>query len=174
MPTTRQIVTHGHPALRRVSGHVLDFETPALPWIIETMFNSMYAARGIGLAAPQIAISLRIVVLDVSFGSKPDSRMVLINPEIIAETGSQREPEGCLSVPGFNAPIRRAQRVTVKAQDVTGATFEVTGEGLLARAFQHEIDHLNGLLYLDRLSSLKRASILRKLRKLRKAANGTR
>jgi peptide deformylase len=133
------------------------------------MFESMYAAKGVGLAAPQIGFGRRIAVIDTSAGEDPGARMVLINPEIVRTEGAQVSEEGCLSVPGFREPVKRAQRVTVRAQRANGETFETTGEDLLARAFLHETDHLNGRLYISHLSALKRDLIRRKIRKLAKA-----
>lgn len=133
------------------------------------MFESMYAAQGVGLAAPQIGLGLRLAVIDVSAGKNPEAKLVLANPEIIHVEGEQREEEGCLSVPGFRGNVIRPQYVTVRAQDATGKSFEMRGEGLLARAFCHEIDHLSGVLFIQHLSMLKRDLIKRKIRKLRKA-----
>src|SRR5580700_2655530 len=132
------------------------------------MFDSMYVAQGIGLAAPQIALSQRITVIDVSFKKNPEERIVLINPEVIEAEGKQVEEEGCLSLPEIREKVARAAKVKVKAQDVTGKWFEVEGEELLARALQHEIDHLDGILFIDRLSRLKRELVLRKIRKMQK------
>jgi peptide deformylase len=134
------------------------------------MFESMYAAQGVGLAAPQIGLGLRLAVIDVSAGKNPEAKLVLANPEIIHVEGEQREEEGCLSVPGFRGNVIRPQYVTVRAQDATGKSFEMRGEGLLARAFCHEIDHLSGVLFIQHLSMLKRDLIKRKIRKLRKAS----
>ncbi len=132
------------------------------------MFESMYAAQGVGLAAPQIGKSLRLAVIDVSGGKNPEAKIVLANPEIIHAEGEVREEEGCLSVPGFRGYVIRPQFVTVRAQDAKGESFEMRGEGLLARAFCHEIDHLNGILFLQHLSLIKRDLIKRKIRKLMK------
>jgi peptide deformylase len=153
-------------------------ETPAaevtssddgLKKLIADMFESMYAARGVGLAAPQIGISQRIAVVDVTFKENPDARLVLINPVIVGKDGRQRSSEGCLSIPEFREDVTRAKTVTVRAQDLTGKFFEHTGEDLLARAFLHETDHLNGKLYISHVSALKRDLIKRKIRKLVKA-----
>ncbi len=164
-----RIVKYGDPVLERPAEAVTEFDTPELHRLLEDMFESMYAARGVGLAAPQIGLSRRIAVVDPSGGEDPGRRIVLINPEIVRTEGWQTVEEGCLSVPGFHEPVRRARRVTVRAQDARGETFEMTGEELLARAFQHETDHLNGRLFLSHLSALKRDLIRRKIRKLRKA-----
>jgi peptide deformylase len=137
--------------------------------LVGDMFESMYAAQGVGLAAPQIGIGLRVAVIDVSNGKNAEAKIVCANPEIIHAEGEQREEEGCLSVPGFRGYVARPQYVTVRAQDLVGKEFEMRGEGLLARAFCHEIDHLNGLLFLTHLSMLKRDLVRRRIRKLKKA-----
>jgi len=162
------LVKYGDPVLETPAEPVTEFDTPELHKLIEDMFESMYAHKGVGLAAPQIGISRRISVIDVSAGQDPSQRLVLINPEIIRNEGRQVSEEGCLSVPGFREPVKRAARVTVRAQNAKGETFEVTGEDLLARALLHETDHLNGKLYLSHLSPLKRDLIRRKIRKLQK------
>jgi peptide deformylase len=162
------IVKYGDPVLDKKAETVTEFDTPELHKLIEDMFESMYAAHGVGLAAPQIGISRRISVIDVSNGENPDDKLVLINPEIIRKEGTQVGEEGCLSLPGFREQVKRAQRVTIKAQNIKGEWFEMTGEDLLARAFLHETDHLNGNLYITHLSLLKRDLIRRKVRKLAK------
>jgi peptide deformylase len=130
------------------------------------MFDSMYAAQGIGLAAPQIGISKQITVIDVSFNEKPEDKIVLINPVIVEREGSIHEEEGCLSLPDINEKVKRAARVKVRAQNAKGEFFEIEGEELLSRALQHEIDHLHGILFIDHLSRLKRDLILRRIKKL--------
>jgi peptide deformylase len=162
------IVKFGDPVLERTAAPVTVFDH-ALRQLIEDMFESMYAAQGVGLAAPQIGISRRIAVIDVTFKEEPSQKLVLINPEIIHKEGRQSSNEGCLSLPEFRAKVTRAHRVTVRAQDVHGKTFERTGEELLARAFLHETDHLNGKLFISHISALKRDLIKRKIRKLAKA-----
>lgn len=162
------IVKYGDAVLERPTPRVEKFDDE-LRKLTEDMFESMYAARGVGLAAPQIGISLRLAVVDVSSGKTPEARIVLANPELIHAEGEQREEEGCLSVPGFRGYVPRPMYVTVRAQDATGKEFEMRGEGLLARAFCHEIDHLNGVLFITHLSMLKRDMIKRKIRKLKKA-----
>jgi peptide deformylase len=164
------IVKYGHPVLENPAETVTEFDTPELHKLLEDMFESMYAARGVGLAAPQIGIGKRIAVIDTSAGEDPSRRLVLINPEIVRREGAQTEEEGCLSIPGFREPVRRAKAVTVRAQNAKGETYEMTGEDLLARAFLHETDHLNGRLYITHVSALKRDLIRRKIRKL--ARNG--
>jgi peptide deformylase len=162
------IVKFGDPVLENRAEAVEEFDTPELHKLVEDMFETMYANKGVGLAAPQIGISRRIAVIDISGGEGPPQKLVLINPEIIRNEGKQVTEEGCLSVPGFREPVRRAARVTVRARNIKGELFEATGEELLARAFQHEVDHLNGRLYLSRLSALKRDLIRRKIRKQQK------
>jgi peptide deformylase len=163
------IVKLGDPVLEQKTESVREFDTPELQQLIEDMFESMYAAKGVGLAAPQIGISRRISVIDISVGEDPSQKVVLINPEIIRREGKQVTEEGCLSVPGFREPVRRSMKVTVRAQNAKGETLELTGEELLARAFEHETDHLNGRLYISHLSALKRDLLRRKVRKLQKA-----
>ena len=163
------IVKYGDAVLETRAADVTDFDSPELHKLIEDMFESMYAAKGVGLAAPQIGVSKRIAVIDTSAGENPDERLVIINPEIIKVEGSQSSEEGCLSIPGFREQVKRGKRVTVRAQNVKGEWFEHTGEDLLARAFLHETDHLNGRLYISHISVLKRDLIRRKIRKLQKA-----
>jgi peptide deformylase len=160
------IVKLGNLVLEVKAETVAEFDTPELHKLIDDMFETMYAARGVGLAAPQIGISRRIAVIDISGGEGPPQKLVLINPEIIRNEGKQVTEEGCLSVPGFREPVKRSARVRVRAQNIKGEVFEMAGDELLARAFQHEIDHLNGRLYLSHLSALKRDLIRRKIRRL--------
>jgi peptide deformylase len=162
------IVKFGDPVLDKAGATVTQFDDD-LKKLIEDMFESMYAAHGVGLAAPQIGISKRIAVVDVTFKEDPRAKLVLINPEIIGKEGRQRGTEGCLSIPEFREEVTRAKTVTVRAQDETGRFFEHTGEDLLARAFLHETDHLNGKLYISHISALKRDLIKRRIKKLVKA-----
>ena len=162
------IVKFGDPVLEQRGETVQEFDTPELHKLLEDMFESMYVSKGVGLAAPQIGISRRIAVIDLSLGEDPAQKLVLINPEIIRSEGKLVTEEGCLSVPGFREPVKRGAVVTARAQNAKGETFEVTGEELLARALQHEIDHLNGRLYLSHLSVLKRDIIRRRIRRLQK------
>ncbi|HXE91711.1 MAG TPA: peptide deformylase [Terriglobales bacterium] len=162
------IVKFGDPVLERPAAPVTVFDDE-LRKLVEDMFESMYAAHGVGLAAPQIGISKRLAVIDVSFKEDPGAKLVLVNPEIIHKEGKQRSSEGCLSLPEFRAEVTRAHRVTVRAQDLEGKVFEKTGEDLLARALLHETDHLNGRLFIHHISALKRDLIKRKIRKLAKA-----
>jgi peptide deformylase len=161
------IVKYGDAILEKPGTPVKKFDAE-LEELAEDMFASMYAAQGVGLAAPQIGKSLRIAVVDVTGGKNPEAKIVLANPEIIHAEGEVREEEGCLSIPGFRGYVMRPQFVTIKAQNAKGEEFEIRGENLLARAFCHEIDHLNGILFLQHLSMLKRDLIKRKIKKLRK------
>ena len=163
------IVRYGQPVLEKKAADITEFNTPDLHQLVEDMFDSMYAAKGVGLAAPQIGISKRIAVIDTTTGEEPGQKLVLINPEIIGKQGSQSAEEGCLSLPTFRETVTRAKKVTVRAFDAMGQPFEMTGEDLLARAFLHETDHLNGTLYISHISPLKRDLIRRKVRKLQKA-----
>ena len=162
-----RIVKYGDPILEKPTAPVKNFDAE-LVQLAEDMFASMYAAQGVGLAAPQIGLHLRMAVVDVTGGKNPEAKLVLANPEIIHAEGEKREEEGCLSIPGFRGYVLRPQFVTVKAQNAKGETFEIRGEDLLARAFCHEIDHLNGILFIQHLSMLKRDLIKRKIKKLRK------
>ncbi len=163
------IVLYGEQVLEKQAAAVTEFDTPELNKLIEDMFESMYAAKGVGLAAPQIGIAKRIAVIDLSVAEDPRQKIVLINPEIIRKEEFQVGEEGCLSLPGFREQVTRPKSVTVRAQDIKGEWFEMNGEELLARAFCHEIDHLNGRLYISHVSALKRDLIRRKVRKLVKA-----
>jgi peptide deformylase len=162
------IVKYGEAVLETPAAAVKEFNSE-LEKLVDDMFESMYAAHGVGLAAPQIGISRRLAVIDVTFKEDPDAKLVLVNPEIVHTEGRHSQNEGCLSIPEFREPVTRARKVTVRAQDVHGKWFEKTGEDLLARAFLHETDHLNGKLYISHLSALKRDLMKRKIRKLIKA-----
>jgi len=161
------IVKYGDPILEKPGAPIKKFDAE-MEQLVEDMFASMYAAQGVGLAAPQIGLSLRLAVVDVTGGKNPEAKIVLANPEIIHAEGEVREEEGCLSIPGFRGYVIRPQFVTVKAQNAKGESYEIRGENLLARAFCHEVDHLNGILFLQHLSMLKRDLIKRKIKKLRK------
>jgi peptide deformylase len=162
-----EVVKYPDPVLAKRGEPVTVFDAD-LKKLVDEMFDSMYAAQGIGLAAPQISISKRIAIVDLSFQKNPEDRVVLINPEIIDREGKQVEEEGCLSLPDIREKVSRAEWVKVKAQDVTGKWVEVEGEELLSRALQHEIDHLDGILFIDHLSRLKRDLVLRKIKKMQK------
>ncbi len=161
------IVKYGDPILEKPTTLIKNFDAD-LEQLAEDMFASMYAAQGVGLAAPQIGRGLRLAVIDVTAGKNPEAKIVLANPEIIHDEGEKREEEGCLSIPGFRGYVIRPQFVTVKAQNAKGESFEIRGEDLLARAFCHEIDHLGGILFIQHLSMLKRDLIKRKIKKLKK------
>ena len=163
------IVKMFDPLLEREAETVKEFDTPELNKLLADMFESMYAAKGVGLAAPQIGIGRKIAVIDTSVGENPDDKLVLINPKILHLEGKNTSEEGCLSIPGFREQVTRAKKATMKAQNAKGEWYEMTGEDLLARAFQHEIDHLNGKLYIKHISALKRDLIKRKVKKLVKA-----
>jgi peptide deformylase len=162
------IVKYGNPVLEKPAEPVTLFDAE-LKKLVEDMFESMYAAHGVGLAAPQIGISMRLAVIDVTFKDDPHAKLVLANPEIIHTEGKLTQNEGCLSIPEFREPVTRAKKVTIRAQDVNGKWYEKTGEELLARAFLHETDHLNGKLYISHISALKRDLMRRKIKKLMKA-----
>lgn len=163
------IVKYGEDVLERPSTPITKFDAD-LEKLCADMFESMYAAQGVGLAAPQIGKAMRLAVIDVTIGKNPEAKLVLANPEIIHAEGEAREEEGCLSIPGFRGSVVRPQFVTVRAQDAKGQPFEMRGEGLLGRAFCHEIDHLNGILFIQHLSMIKRDLIKRKIRKMVKRA----
>ncbi len=166
---TYKIVKYGDPVLETPAGVVTEFGTAELQELIDGMFETMYAAKGVGLAAPQVGVSQQLTVIDVSVGQDPEQKLVLINPEIVLREGRQTGEEGCLSIPGFREDVTRALKVTVRARNAAGETIEASGEELLARAMQHEIDHLHGILFLQHLSPLKRDMIRRKIRKMTKA-----
>jgi len=143
--------------------------TPEIEALIDDMIETMYAAPGIGLAAPQLGIDLRIFVLDLSVGRDSSALHVMINPEFVERDGMQLEEEGCLSVPGFTATVARPKRVVVKGLNRQGDEHHLDGTGLMARALQHEVDHLNGCLFVDRLRGISKDLIVRKIKKLAKA-----
>jgi peptide deformylase len=171
----RKIVKYlNDPVLEREGAEVKEFGTRELRDFVDDMFNTMYASKGVGLAAPQVGVSRKITVIDISGGSKeegapPEDKIVMINPRIVAREGKQIGEEGCLSIPGFREQVKRAKKVTVRAQNIEGEWFERTGEDLLARCMQHEIDHLNGVLFITHVSPLKRDLIKRKIKKMIKA-----
>ena len=165
------IVKYGDSVLETKCAPVTNFGTPELRKLVLDMFETMYVARGVGLAAPQVGVGRQLTVIDTSSGEDPSKQLVLINPSIVKREGSQIGEEGCLSIPGFREDVRRAAHVVVKAKDVDGNDIEVEGQELLARALQHEIDHLHGILFLNHLSPLKRDLIRRKIKKLQKAGD---
>ena len=164
----RPIVRYGDRTLIQPA-HEVEEITPEVVSLIDDMIETMYAAPGIGLAAPQVGVALRIFVVDLSVGRDPKALITFINPTFVERDGVQLEEEGCLSVPGFNATVVRPARAIVKGLNRDGIEHEVRGEGLLARAFQHEMDHLDGRLFVDRLRGIKRDLIVRKIKKLARA-----
>jgi peptide deformylase len=163
----RPIVKYGEPSLQRPSSDVADL-TDEIQSLIDDMIATMYAAPGVGLAAPQVGVAVRIFVVDISVGRKPGELRIFVNPAFLERGGMQLEDEGCLSVPGFTATVARPQRVVLQGLDRQGALQMVEAEGLLARAFQHEMDHLDGRLFIDRLRGIKRDLIVRKIHKLQR------
>jgi len=164
----RPLMRYGADVLHAPAATVEEI-TPEIDRLVTDMVETMYAAPGIGLAAPQVGVPLRILVIDLSIGRDPKGLITMINPEFVERDGMQLEEEGCLSVPGFNATVVRPMRAVVKGLDREGQPQQIEGEGLLARAFQHEIDHLDGMLFVDRLRGIKKEMIVRKIRKLAKA-----
>jgi peptide deformylase len=160
-----KIVKYPEPVLSQPGEPVTEFNGE-LHKLVADMFETMYKAQGIGLAAPQVGVSKRVTIIDLSMGKEPKDKLVLVNPEIIVSEGKQYEEEGCLSFPEIREKVQRAARVRIRAQDENGKWFELDGDELLARAFQHEIDHLDGVLFIFRMSTLKRGLTLRKIRKL--------
>lgn len=161
----RPILKYGDSILHTPARPV-DAMTPEIDRLIDDMIETMYAAPGIGLAAPQVGVALRIFVVDITVGRDPQALLALVNPEFIEREGTQLEEEGCLSVPGFNATVVRPTRAVMKALDRGGQEQRHEATGLLARAFQHEMDHLDGVLFVDRLRGIKRDLIVRKIRKM--------
>jgi len=164
----RPILKYGDAVLHE-KARTVDAMTTDIDRLVGDMIETMYAAPGVGLAAPQVGVALRIFVVDISVGRDPDGLIVLINPEFVERDGVQLEEEGCLSVPGFNATVVRPTRAVVKGLDREGEPRQHEGAGLLARAFQHEMDHLDGTLFVDRLRGIKRDMIVRKIHKLTRA-----
>jgi peptide deformylase len=162
-----KIVKYPEPVLSQPGEPVTEFDSE-LKKLADDMFETMYASQGIGLAAPQVAVAKRVTVIDLSQGKDPAQKLVLVNPEVIFREGKQYEEEGCLSFPEIREKVQRANKVRIRAQDLQGKWFEMDGEELLSRAFQHEIDHLDGMLFIFRMSSLKRDLVLRKIRKMQR------
>ena len=163
-----KIVEYPEPVLSQPGEPVTEFNAE-LRKLVADMFETTYDSQGVGLAAPQVGVSKRIATIDVSMGKVPEDRLVLINPEIIFRDGRVYEDEGCLSFPDIREKVVRAAKVRIRAQDERGKWFELDGEELLARCMQHEIDHLDGMLFIFRMSALKRDLTLRKIRKLQRA-----
>jgi peptide deformylase len=162
-----KIVKYPEPVLSQPGEPVTEFDAE-LKKLVDDMFETMYASQGIGLAAPQVAVAKRVTVVDLSMGKDLAQKLVLVNPEVIFREGKQYEEEGCLSFPEIREKVQRAAKVRIRAQDLKGKWFEMDGEELLSRAFQHEIDHLDGMLFIFRMSSLKRDLVLRKIRKMQR------
>ena len=163
----RPIVKHGNVTLHQPA-ELVEHLTSDIQSLIDDMIESMYAAQGIGLAAPQIGVGLRIFVIDLSGGEQSSEVCVVINPRVIEYDGTQLEEEGCLSLPGFTATVTRPSRILVAGLDRHGKELQIEGRDLLARALQHEIDHLDGRLFIDRLKGIKRSLIIRRLDKLKR------
>ncbi len=164
----RPLVRYGAHGLQAPAASVEAFDAE-LQTLIDDMIETMYAAPGIGLAAPQVGVARQVCVVDLSVGKRGGELLTLVNPRFVERDGMQLEEEGCLSVPGFSATVARPSRVVVRAQDRDGVPRTIEGTGLLARALQHEIDHLEGRLFLDRLRGIKRDVIVRKIKKLQRA-----
>ena len=162
-----KIVKYPEPVLSQPGEPVTEFNAE-LRKLVADMFETTYASQGIGLAAPQVGVSKRLTTIDLSMGKNPEEKLVLINPEIISSDGRTYEEEGCLSFPDIREKVVRAAKVRIRAQDETGKWFEMAGDDLLARCFQHEIDHVDGTLFIFRMSALKRDLNLRKIRKMQR------
>jgi peptide deformylase len=164
----RPILRYGADVLHRPAGPVSEI-TQDVQQLVDDMIQTMYAAPGIGLAATQVGVPLRMFVIDLSVGRNPADLLTFINPEFVEREGMQLEEEGCLSLPGFNATVARPARAVVKGLNRDGEEQTVEGTGLLARAFQHEMDHLDGCVFVDRLRGLQKDLIVRRIKKLSRA-----
>lgn len=164
----REVITWGDPRLKKNSEDV-GLWTPELDQLVADMYETALAEEGVGLAAPQVGINLNLAVIDCSCGEDPAQRILLLNPEIIAEEGSQKGPEGCLSIPGITEVLERPKKVTIRNHRPDGSTYELVGEDLLARAFCHEIDHLRGRLFVEYFGPVKKQVLQRKYNKNQKA-----
>jgi peptide deformylase len=162
-----KILKYPDPILSRPGEPVAEFDAE-LRKLVDDMFETTYASQGIGLAAPQVGVSKRLTVIDLSMGKEPKDKLVIINPEIISSEGKQYEEEGCLSFPEIREKVVRHAKVRIRAQDENGKWFEMDADELLSRCFQHEIDHVDGMLFIFRMSALKRDLNLRKIRKLQR------
>jgi peptide deformylase len=163
-----EVLTWPHPVLDTPGEPVTEFND-GLKSLIADMFETMYAAPGVGLAAVQVGVPKRLFVMDCSGGKDPDQRVVMINPEVLRVEGTQNGDEGCLSFPGIFFPVERGLRAIVRAHDINGNEFELDGMELTARCMLHETDHCDGIVFLDKMSPLKRELVKRKIRKLQKA-----
>jgi peptide deformylase len=164
----RPILKFGQQVLHQPAKPIESFDAH-LQELIDDMVETMYAAPGIGLAAPQIGVPIRLFVVDLSVGRSPGGLIVMVNPVVVAREGMQTEEESCLSLPGFNATVVRPTKTVITGQDRDGRQRTLDGEGLLARAFQHEMDHLDGMVYVDRLRGIKRDLIVRRIQRLRRS-----
>lgn len=162
------ILKYGAPELRAASERVDTFDEE-LEKIVQNLFDTMYGSPGVGLAAAQIGLNIQLATIDISVGEDSSKRIVLCNPEIISAEGEQKSDEGCLSIPDFTDTVTRPEKITVRGLDMYGEELTIEAEGLLARCLSHEIDHMNGVLFIDHLSSLKRTLIRNKIKKLAKA-----
>ena len=161
-----EVVIMGDPILRTAAAEVDAFDQD-LKMLVRDMFETMYHAEGIGLAGPQIGISQRVIVVDLRSEEQPEARLALINPKVVwASKESEKAPEGCLSIPGLEEVIKRSSAIRVEAVDIDGGSMELETEGLFARVLQHEIDHLDGILFVDRVSALKRRILMKKWKKI--------
>jgi peptide deformylase len=166
----REIVLMGDPVLREEAEEVSAFDRE-LKTLVRDMYDSMYHAEGVGLAAPQIGVSKRVVVIDLRKDDQPDARVALINPSVVwSSDEKEKSPEGCLSIPGLEEVVQRPLDVHVEGVDPDGLPIRVEATELFARALQHEIDHLDGILFVDLVSGLKRRMLMKKWKKLRAEA----
>jgi peptide deformylase len=164
----RPIVRYGADVLHQPAAPV-EVVTPEIQALVDDMIQTMYAAPGVGLAAPQVGVGVRIFVCDISLGRSAGELLAFINPSFVERDGMQLEEEGCLSAPGFNATVARPSRAVLKGLDRDGEEHTVEATGLLARCFQHEMDHLDGVIFIDRLRGLQKDLIVRKIKKLARA-----
>jgi peptide deformylase len=162
-----KVVHYPDPILLQPGRPVTEFGDE-LKKLVDDMFDTMYEARGVGLAAPQVGVSQRLFVMDCSGGSDPEKRIAMINPEVLRVEGNQNGEEGCLSFPGIYFPVERSLRAVVRAQNLRGEVFEVDGMELTARCMLHETDHCEGIVFIDHTTTLKREMVKRKIRRLRK------
>jgi peptide deformylase len=164
------ILKYGSPPLRTMSKPVDSFAAD-LEEIVKNMIDTMYGSPGIGLAAPQIGINIRLATIDLTVGEDENRRIIICNPEIVSTEGEQKSDEGCLSIPDFSDSVTRPLRMTIRGLNIHGEEVQYEAEGLLAKCFSHEIDHLNGVLFIDHLSPLKRSLIRKKIQKLAKSGD---
>jgi peptide deformylase len=165
----RPILRYGESLLHQTASQVKDVDGEEIQGLVDDMIETMYAAPGVGLAATQVGVPIRLFVIDLSLGRRASDLIVMINPVFVEREGMQLEEEGCLSVPGFNATVVRPARAVVRGMDRSGIEHTIEGRELLARAFQHEMDHLDGTLFVDRLRGIKKDLIVRKIHKLKRS-----